>query len=85
MLHHELIGIEIEVLNDNNLENVGIRGKVVDETMKTLVIRGNGTYRIAKENAIFKFLLDGITVKVEGKSLIDRPEDRVKRTNKKKW
>jgi RNase P/RNase MRP subunit p29 len=53
--------------------------------MKTLVIRGKGTYRIAKKDAIFKFLLDGVTVKVEGKALMGRPEDRVKKQIKKKW
>lgn len=58
---------------------------MIDETMKTLVIRGKGTYRIAKKDAIFKFLLDGVTVKVEGKALMGRPEDRVKKQIKKKW
>jgi ribonuclease P protein subunit POP4 len=73
------------VLQDSNPRNVHIRGKVIDETMKTLVIRGIGTHRIAKKDAVFKFLLDGIAVKVEGKHLIGRPEDRVKKQSKKKW
>jgi ribonuclease P protein subunit POP4 len=73
------------VLNDSNPANISIRGKVIDETMKTLVIRGTGTHRIAKQNAVFKFLLDGVAVKVEGKNLIGRPEDRVKKQTKKKW
>jgi ribonuclease P protein subunit POP4 len=73
------------VLNDSNPANISIKGKVIDETMKTLVIRGTGTHRIAKQNAVFKFLLDGVAVKVEGKNLIGRPEDRVKKQTKKKW
>lgn len=73
------------MLQDSNLEKIGIRGKVIDETMKTLVIRGMGTHRIAKKNAVFKFLLDGISVKVEGETLIGRPEDRVKKKIKRKW
>jgi len=73
------------VLQDSNPRNVHIRGKVIDETMKTLVIRGKGTQRIAKKDAVFKFLLDGVAVKVEGKHLIGRPADRVKKQSKKKW
>lgn len=85
ILRNEIIGLETEVLKDSNPANVGIRGKVIDETMKTLVIRGTGTWRIAKKDAVFKFLLDGVAVKVEGKALMGRPEDRVKKQNKRKW
>ncbi len=85
ILKDELIGLEIEVLSDSNPANVRIRGKVVDETMKTLVIRGERTWKIAKKDAIFRFNLDGAAVKVEGKTLIGRPEDRVKKQTKKKW
>ncbi|MCJ7731380.1 ribonuclease P protein subunit [Candidatus Bathyarchaeota archaeon] len=73
------------MLSDSNPANVLLRGRVIDETMKTLVIRGKGTHRIAKKDAIFKFNLDGVTVKVEGKALMGRPEDQVKKQIKKKW
>jgi ribonuclease P protein subunit POP4 len=85
ILQNEIIGLEAEVLSDSNPKNIRIRGKVIDETMKTLVIRGTGTWRIAKKDAVFKFLLDGVAVKVEGKALMGRPEDRVKKQNKRKW
>ncbi len=75
----------MEVLNDSNPSNVEIRGKVVDETMKTLVIRSAGMKRIAKKDAVFKFSLGGVAVKVEGSTLMGRPEDRVKKQNKRKW
>jgi ribonuclease P protein subunit POP4 len=75
----------VEVLDDSNPSNVKIRGKVVDETMKTLVIQSAGMKRIAKKDAVFKFSLGGKAVKVEGQSLIGRPEDRVKKQNKRKW
>ena len=73
------------MLYDSNPSNVNIRGKVVDETMKTLVIQSTGLKRVAKKDATFKFSLNGVAVKVEGKTLIGRPEDRVKKQNKKKW
>ena len=85
ILQNEIIGLETEVLSDSNPVNVGIRGKVIDETMKTLVIRGMGTHKIAKKDAVFKFLLDGVAVNVEGKALMGRPEDRVKKKIKRKW
>ncbi len=75
----------MEVLHDSNPLNIKLRGKVVDETMKTLVIQSAGLKRIAKEDAVLKFSLDGVAVKVEGKYLIGRPEDRVKKQNKRKW
>ncbi len=75
----------MEVLDDSNPSNVKLRGRVVDETMKTLVIRSAGLKRIAKKDAVFKFSLGGTAVKVEGRSLIGRPEDRVKKQNKRKW
>lgn len=85
ILQSELVGLEVEVLHDSNPLNVKLRGKVVDETMKTLVIQSAGLKRIAKEDAVLKFSLDGVAVKVEGKYLIGRPEDRVKKQNKRKW
>jgi ribonuclease P protein subunit POP4 len=85
ILQNEIIGLETEVLSDSNSANIHIRGKVIDETMKTLVIRGTDTHRIAKKDAIFQFSIDGQTVKVEGKALVGRPEDRVKKKKKRKW
>jgi ribonuclease P protein subunit POP4 len=85
ILQHELIGLEIEVLEDNNICNKGIKGKVIDETMNTLIIKTNVKKRIAKKNAVFKFKLKGEAVKVEGRALISRPEDRLKKANKRKW
>ena len=73
------------MLNDSNPSNINIKGKVVDETKNTLIIQSTGLKRVAKKNATFKFSLDDVNVKVEGKTLIGRPEDRVKKQNKKKW
>ena len=73
------------MLNDSNPSNINIRGKVVDETKNTLIIQSTGLKRVAKKNATFKFSLDDVAVKVEGKTLIGRPEDRVRKQNKKKW
>ena len=81
ILRHELIGLEVEVVDDSNPYNIGISGRVVDETRNTLLIDDGGKERcIAKEYATFRFRLpDGTLVEVEGDKLVGRPEDRVKR------
>ncbi|MCW3992450.1 MAG: ribonuclease P protein subunit, partial [Candidatus Bathyarchaeota archaeon] len=39
LLRHELIGLDVEVVRDRNPSNASIRGRVVDETRNTLLIR----------------------------------------------
>ncbi len=85
IIRHELIGLEAEVLEDTNPCNVNTRGTVMDETMNTLVIDDGGAKRIAKKNAVFKFRLHGNSVKVEGRALLGRPEDRIKKKLKRRW
>ena len=82
---HELVGLEAEVMKDSNPCNVNTRGTVIDETMNTLVIDDGGAKRIAKKNAVFKFKLNGKSVKVEGWVLAGRSEDRVKKKIKRRW
>ena len=81
ILLHELIGLQVEVLSSRNPSHVGIRGTVIDETMKTLIIETEkGRKIIEKKVATFLFKLpSGVKVKVEGKYLVGRPEDRLKR------
>jgi len=82
---HELIGLEAEVLEDSNPCNINTQGTVIDETMNTLIIDDGGAKRIAKKNAVFKFKLNGKSVKVDGWALAGRPEDRVKKKIKRRW
>lgn len=82
---HELIGLEAEVLENSNPCKINTRGTVIDETMNTLTIDDGGAKRIAKKNAVFKFKLNGKSVKVEGWALSGRPEDRVKKKIKRRW
>jgi len=82
---HELIGLEVEILEDSNSCNINTHGTVIDETMNTLTLDDGGAKRIAKKNAVFKLKLDGKSVKVEGWALLGRPEDRVKKNIKRRW
>jgi ribonuclease P protein subunit POP4 len=87
ILRHELIGLDVEVVRDSNISNISLRGRVFDETRNTLLIKINEvTKRIAKQNAVFRFKLPDCTnLDVDGRALIGRPEDRVKRKMKRGW
>ena len=87
ILRHELIGLDVEVVRDSNPSNIAIGGRVVDETRNTLLIEGGGRERrVAKGTAVFRLRLpDGAAVEVEGRALVGRPEDRVKRKTRRGW
>lgn len=82
ILRHELIGLPVEVVEAENPSLVGIRGLVLDETKNTLVIGEPGGAKkvVLKFQATFLFSLpDGTRVRVDGKYLVGRPEERLKK------
>ncbi|MCS7093990.1 MAG: ribonuclease P protein component 1 [Candidatus Aenigmarchaeota archaeon] len=81
LVRHELIGLEVEVLKSTNKFQVGIKGKVVDETYNTLVIlTEKGEKVVAKKDCVFLFKIpNGKKVQVEGWVLVGKPEDRIKK------
>ncbi|MBI4895766.1 MAG: ribonuclease P protein component 1 [Candidatus Aenigmarchaeota archaeon] len=84
ILQHELIGLDCVVVYSKNKDNIGIKGKIVDETMKTLSIEtGKGVKKILKQGTEFKTDLDGKKVTIDGNYLVSRPEDRIKKKIKK--
>ncbi len=87
ILTHELIGLEVEVSNDTNPYNINIRGTVIDETRNTFLINVNGkTKRIIKKDAILRFKIsEDKIVEVDGRILVSRPEDRIKKRIKRGW
>jgi ribonuclease P protein subunit POP4 len=84
---HEFIGLKVEVVRSSNPSQVGIKGTVIDETQKTLKILQNGKEKvIMKEASTFHFTLpDKSKIEVEGKILVGRPEDRVKKAVRRRW
>jgi ribonuclease P protein subunit POP4 len=80
ILVHELIGLECEVVEARNASNIGIRGKITDETMKTVAI---GEKMILKNGTVFRVKVGDKTVDIEGDFLASRPEDRIKKKIKK--
>ncbi len=80
---HELIGLDARISGAKNSSQRRIKGQIIAETRNTLTIsQGKKEKTVAKDGASFIFNLGGTSVEVEGKTLIGRPEDRVKKKNK---
>ena len=68
------IGREVEVVESRNKDYIGIKGKVIDETLNMLVIK--------TQKGIKKVLKKGTKFKIEGKvvdGVVARPWDVKKR------
>jgi len=78
ILVHELIGLDVRVVEAANDDLVGLAGRVVDETTNTLRIEGtDGRTRTApKAGATFEFALENGPVVVDGARLVARPARR---------
>lgn len=83
----EFIGAEGEVAKSPHEDYVGVGGKVVTETKNTFTFQSNGKKRsVIKESAVFNFKFDdGTIVQIDGRLLVGRPEDRLKKTIKRLW
>ncbi|MBS7643147.1 ribonuclease P protein component 1 [Candidatus Bathyarchaeota archaeon] len=81
LIRHELIGLQVEIVKSSHPGYIGIRGIVIDETQKMLMISdGSRRKAVPKQTSVFKFTLpNGVVVEVDGKVIVGRPEDRVKK------
>ena len=87
-MRHELVGLEVKIIHSSNRDLEGIQGKVVNETKKTITIEdGEGNEKIIpKGSTTFHFTLpEGVTVEIDGKIIVSRPEDRIKKRFRKYW
>ncbi len=74
-----LIGIRATVVNSNDRSLVGKSGKVLDETMNTLKLETkDGDITIQKSIVTLK-LGYKLPILVDGKELLQRPEERIKK------
>jgi len=87
ILQHEFIGLNAKVVRSPHPNYVGIAGKVIDETRNTLLIlHKNERKTVVKEVAVFHFTMpDGTIVEIDGKAIIGRPENRVKKRITRRW
>ena len=73
----EIIGRNIEITEAKNKANIGINGKVIDETKNTLkIMTQDGTKTLIKSNITIKDKASGTEIK--GKEIQLAPEDRIK-------
>ncbi|MEM7821229.1 MAG: ribonuclease P protein component 1 [Candidatus Aenigmatarchaeota archaeon] len=81
LVRHELCGLEVRIKKSTDPTQKGLKGRVIDETYNTFKIETKkGEKIVAKKNCVFVFILPSkVRVEVEGKLLVGRPEDRIKK------
>lgn len=79
LIRHELIGLDIEVVKAKNTSLIGIKGKIIDETKNTITIQNKKMKKILKDQAVFNIKVENKVFQVDGKLLVGRPEDRIKK------
>jgi len=87
LIRYELIGTEAKVSKSGHPGYVGIIGKIIDETRNTFTVLHEGKRKIVvKDSAVFHFKFsDGTIVEVDGKLLVGRPQDRLKKRVRRLW
>ncbi len=76
----ELIGSTVEVIESSNKNLVGLKGKIIDETKNMLVL--NNKKMIDKRNVMLKVNNGNTLFLLDGKKLIGKSEDRLKKVIK---
>jgi ribonuclease P protein subunit POP4 len=87
IIQYEFIGLEAKVVKSSNPNHVGIAGAVIDETRNTFVIlQDNKRKTIVKDQTVFHFTFpDATIVEIDGKTLVGRPEERLKKRIRRLW
>lgn len=87
ILQYEFIGLTAKVVESSHPNYVGIEGRVINETRNTIIItHGNENKTIVKNTAVFHFTMpDGTVVEINGKTIVGRPEDRIKKKLRRRW
>ncbi|MCW4018047.1 MAG: ribonuclease P protein subunit [Candidatus Bathyarchaeota archaeon] len=87
IVREEFIGTTGTVASSPHAGYLSIRGPVLGETRNTFLIQQDGkTKSIIKDQAVFHFQFsDGTVVEIDGKLLVGKPEDRLKKSIKRLW
>lgn len=86
IFRHELVGLHVEVVKSKHDGLTGIKGQVIDETRNTIRVENSEGHEklIPKDVATFRFELpEGGLVEVDGRIIVARPEDRIKKKFRK--
>jgi len=85
LVRHELIGLKVRIRDSTDPTHRSLSGRVIDETYNIIKIETKKKKQIKemvipKSNSVFIFTLPNkVKVEVDGKVLISRPEDRIKK------
>jgi ribonuclease P protein subunit POP4 len=87
IIRYEFIGSGAEITRSPHGGYVGLGGIVVGETKNTFTLISQGqTKNVIKDQAVFNFQFsDGSIIEIDGKLLVGRPEDRLKKNIKRLW
>ncbi|MFQ6025125.1 MAG: ribonuclease P protein component 1 [Nitrosopumilaceae archaeon] len=78
LLLHEIIGLNVEIVESTNNQILGISGMVIDETKSMFVLHTKkGVKKIPKKNSTWKFFVPNSTVVLSGELLNKRPHERL--------
>jgi ribonuclease P protein subunit POP4 len=85
IIRYEFIGTAAHVVAPTRLP--WIKRQSYQETRNTFTLKGEGkTKSVIKQSAVFDFTFnDGTTVEIDGKLLVGRSEDRLKKSIKRLW
>ena len=83
----EFMGTEAKIAKSTHPAYVGMSGKIIDETRNTFTMSHEGKRKmVVKDSAVFDFKFsDGTVVEIDGKLLVGRPEDRLKKHVRRLW
>lgn len=87
LLRQEFVGLDAKVVKSLNPSQTSISGKIIKETRNTLVIlHKNVEKAVVKDVAVFHFIMpDGTVVEIDGKAIVGRPENRLKKRIRRRW
>ncbi|ALU11562.1 ribonuclease P [Ignicoccus islandicus DSM 13165] len=84
LAYHNVIGLEVEVVEHPDNSLIGLKGIVAMETRNTFLIKSiDGKERRVLKIGYFRFTLpNGRKVLIEGSKIVGRLEERIKRIRK---
>lgn len=81
---HELIGLSARILKARDPSHMDMAGRIIDETKNTIVLDSSGTERrVPKKGTVLKIDIQGRSVNIDLSVLSFRPEDRIKKANRR--
>jgi ribonuclease P protein subunit POP4 len=79
LVKDELIGRTVEIVGSANMANIGLCGRIVDETKNLLVIKtSKGLKKVLKKTNTFQITYLGEKITLKGGLLFGAPDERIK-------